>query len=117
MKIDKNTLNILKSYIRVCENHAEKLQLALLETQNHVPFTSESFEKINAVDTSFLKVVTSLFSRMCIRIEFVQQVAALLCDRVKILLQQIAGERSHENKEFCASTACTIKNFIPRLNN
>ncbi len=64
MKIDKNALNILNSYIRVCENHPEKLQLALLETKNHVPFTSESFEKINAVDTSFLKVATSHFAKI-----------------------------------------------------
>lgn len=64
MKIDANTLKILNSYVKVCENHAEKLQLALLETQKHVPFTSESFEKINAVDSAFLEVVTSRFAKL-----------------------------------------------------
>lgn len=64
MKIDENTLKILNSYIKVCENHAEKLQLALLETQHHVPFTSESFEKISTVDAAFLEVVTSRFAKL-----------------------------------------------------
>lgn len=64
MKIDENTLNILKSYVKVCENHAEKLQQALLETHNITPFTAESFNKISTVDSAFLEVVTSRFAKL-----------------------------------------------------
>lgn len=119
MKIDKKALkNILNSHAREHENHAKKLlQRSRLETQDFTPFAAASFEKIRIVEDAFLEVVTSRFFKVYPSIKFVQQVAALLRDCVKILLQQIAGERSHENKEFCASTACTIKNFIPRLNN
>lgn len=111
----KNTLKILNSYVRVHENHTENLlQRSRLATQDFTSFAATSFEKIRTIDTSFLEVVTSHFAKIYLCIEFVQQLAALLCKRIKILLQQVVGERSHENKEFCAGGACTINNFIPR---
>lgn len=104
MKIDKkNTLNILNSYIKVRENHAGKLlQHSRLETQDFTPFIAESFEKIRIVEDAFLKGVTNRFTKVYPSIEFVQQVAE---------------ERSLENKEFCASITCTINNFISNSNN
>ena len=110
MKIEKqNTLNILNSYVKVRENHTEKLlQHSRLETQDFTPFTAESFEKIRTIDTTFLEGVTSRFSKVYPSIKFVQQVVAFLCECIKTLFQQVAGERSHENKEFCESITCTI---------
>jgi len=64
MKLDESKLKILNSYVKVCENHAKKLEHALLETQHHVPFTPQSLEKINAVDSAFLEVVTSRFAKL-----------------------------------------------------
>lgn len=114
MKIDKkNTLNILNSYVKVRENHAGKLlQHSHLETQDFTSFTAESLEKIRIVEDAFLEGVTSRFSKVYPSIKFVQQVAALLRDGVKILLQRVARKLFHENKEFCASTTYTINNFI-----
>jgi len=64
MKFDESKLKILNSYVKVCENYAKKLEHALSETQHHVPFTPQSLEKINAVDSAFLEVVTSRFAKL-----------------------------------------------------
>ena len=77
MKIDENIVEMLNSYVKVCENYTEKLQHAILETKDHVPFTAESLEKLSAVDAAFLEVVTSRFAEAYLSIEFVQHVAAL----------------------------------------
>lgn len=109
MKIDKKALkNILNSHAREHENHAKKLlQRSRLETQDFTLFAAASFEKTRAVTVAFLGVLTSHFAKIYFCIGFVQQVAALLHDRIRILLQQVAGEKVCE--KICASITCTIR--------
>jgi hypothetical protein len=57
-------VNILKSYMQVCDIHANRLQSALLKTIHLVPFTKDHLLNLNEIDAAFLEVVTSRFAKL-----------------------------------------------------
>ncbi len=57
-------VNILKSYMQVCDTHANRLQSALLKTIHLVPFTKDRLSNLNEIDAAFLEVVTSRFAKL-----------------------------------------------------
>lgn len=64
MNIDNHALILLSSYVQVCENHAQKLQNAILKVSSLVPFTPELITNLNETDSAFLEVVTSRFVKL-----------------------------------------------------
>jgi hypothetical protein len=64
MNIDNHALILLSSYVQVCENHAQKLQNAILKVSSLVPFTPELIANLNETDSAFLEVVTSRFAKL-----------------------------------------------------